>query len=367
MPTSTSFTSSVNVTASGRVDAYIGEAKMVRCTIAIVSAGSVNLTQSTKPFTAAIALSAGGAVAASVGVKRNVTSSINLTAGGAVDGYRLLSFTSKINISAGGVATLSTTFNPKVAINFTAGGLVTGTVTGQGLLVSDAVKSVTALWSVGCCDTTIDACLLTDIIGRINAALQMIYSQAFKLDYFNRTTLTVTIAANTLSIVLAQNVQTLHGPVRNQTGNVPLMELASTAELEGFVNYYYGGSPPSTPRAYYLDSKYQSGSDNVALKLIVTPVPTADTPLLVDVALEPPRYTTLDASNGTPLEIPHRYAELLLLPIIRKWATGHRMFTRREMQPQIDEQYNIAQAALGLVQPESPTVRKEETPTPKKQ
>ena len=232
-------------------------------------------------------------------------------------------------------------------------------VDGQGLTVQEVVQVVLTLWGQGCCGTVgIDSCLYDEAIRYINAALQSIFSQAHRLDYFNRVPLTLTITSGTDNKAFPQNVQLLLGPVRLKASRQPLTHVPSRSEFENFVDYYYAGVPPTVPRAYHLESLNQAQGDNVALTLLVAPAPAADTDVLVDVSTEPPRFSPADIHIGTPIEIPHRYAELLLLPLVRKWATSHRLFTRKELQPQIDAQFEIAQTSLGLITPDpKPTAK----------
>lgn len=320
--------------------------------------GSVDLTSSNKTIVGALAFIAGGAVNGVVGGPKLIVSTLAFVAGGAAAGALAPQISGRIEIVSDGTATLSTSQAIRGAITITSGGEVRATVDGQGLLVADAVKAVTELWGIGCCGADIDECVCNTIIGYINSAHQMIYSHAAKLDYFNKTTLDITITANTSTEALSQSVQTLLGPVRRTDTRMPLSACQSIDELDNFVDYYYGGSAPEEPRAYYLNSKNQSNSDNVALTLHVTPAPSVDTALQVDASLEPPRYTCDDSRLGTPLQMPHKYVELLLLPLVRKWATANSRFSRREMQKEIDEQFAIAQQTLGMIEPETPAVRK---------
>jgi hypothetical protein len=342
--------SSINIIASGNAE-MADVTLAIASVIAISSSGSANLVTSTKPIICTVAISASGTVEGILGLPLEITATIDIVAAGAANGIKSPQITATIGIVAAGAARLSAKQPIVAAIATVAGGSVNPTIDGQGLLVRDAAKNVLAMWGHSCCATA-DACLLSEIIGYINAALQLIFSNASRLDYFNKKTIVLTCPPGDNNVPLGDTIQALLGPVREATSKRTLIPLQSLSEMEGFVDYYYAGQAPPEPRAYYLDARHRTSGDNVSLSLLFVPAPSSDTGYTVEAALLAPRYTTSDIDHGTPLEIPHRYAELLLFPLVRKWASGNRLFTRQQLQPQIDEQYAAAQLALGLVQPE---------------
>lgn len=276
-------------------------------------------------------------------------------AGLTVAGSRMPQLSGTVQAMVTALATLTSTPNIGGVVDGQATVRGTATVSGQGLTVYDVYRSILSLWGISCCTPDSDQCMQSDVIGAINASLQTIYSQAHQLDYFNRTALTVTVPANTRSVELEARVQSLLGPVKVINSRIPLSPVSSEHELDYFMPACYGSSETvGEPRAYFLRSQHQSAGDNVALSLLFTPVPNISTDISVDVSLEAPRYTAIDITSGTPVEIPHRYAELLLVPLVRKWATAHRLYTRKDSQPQIDEQYELAKTALGMLNPDTP-------------
>lgn len=222
------------------------------------------------------------------------------------------------------------------------------------LLIQDVVESILALFGMCCSTPGVDDCMLAEILKDINAAHQLIYSKAHLLDYFNRDSIPLTIGTSG-EILLDATIQNLSGDVRFAAAGGRRLALCTTqAELDDFVDAVYGGVIPSGPRAYFVDSQRQEDSpDSVALTLKVTPAPAGNTDFIADVSYQPRRYTVRDIADGTRVQMPHTYAELILLPILRKWASRDRRFTRREQQPEIDQQYQAAMTALGEVEPAS--------------
>ncbi len=225
------------------------------------------------------------------------------------------------------------------------------------LILPDVVDAVLSLFGLCCSSPAVDDCLLGVVLDAINAAMQQIYSRSKELDYFNSSTLSLTVGTSG-TVALPKTVQSVLSAPRFNSNKRPLVVLDSQAKFDRYADTYCGGSAPAAPRASFLLATRGSAVDSVSLSLWVTPAPASDTVFLLDVALEPPRYARRDIAAGTTLSIPHSFVELLLLPIVRKWATAQRWFTRREQQPEIDQQYAAALAALGLVSPESPAETK---------
>ena len=205
---------------------------------------------------------------------------------------------------------------------------------------------------------------LDSIVAWVNAAMQLIFSRAERLDYFNTETLTLTVPT-TGTLALDSSIQRIQGPVRIADTLRPLRPLASRSELEQFAAYYLDSAQiPAFPLAYYLDSSRAAEPDSVALAIWLAPAPTADLDIKVDVTKEPPRYDHIDVQRGIALELPHKWAETILLPIVRKWASADTLMpggTRQAVQPQVDAQYAAAIAVLGLADPSPPATAKPST------
>lgn len=310
-------------------------------------------------------------VTATVTTRRLTSSALSGSIAAVVGAIRraLLTSRSTSGSRASVTATLTTSFVPKV--NVTSTGLSRRAIfsqSGGALTVKDVLQHIFSIWGRSACTDCQDNEVQRDAVACLNHALQTLYSNARRLDWFSREELSVTVTGGTNSITLAQAVQTVLGPVRlveSASEKLPLQELRRQCDFDAFVDLAYGGSAyaPERPRAYMLSSARQTNEDGVALTLYVTPTPADDADLAVDVVKEPERYSWSDVRNGTRLRVPHKYVESLLIPVALKWASRYRHFTRREMQPQLDESYATAQVALGLVSTETPAATAEKQPT----
>lgn len=233
-------------------------------------------------------------------------------------------------------------------------------VLGQGLLVSDVVKDALHLLGLSDCGCGQAA----SILSRINSALQEIWSHAYKLDDFTKRRVSVQFDVGETSKVLEENIQLTLGDFRLASGEW-LREAVSINELYDYVDLYFGGQAPSIPKAVFVDSSHSNTPDNIELTLRIVPEPIKQETVYFDVSIEAPRYTQEDVNNGTAIALPHKYAELLLLPLVRFWAMSHREFRRPELAQAITQQYQTAMMSLGLVMPDSPS-REAGTPNPKR-
>jgi hypothetical protein len=249
-------------------------------------------------------------------------------------------------------------------------GLVRGAldfvITGRGLSVRDVVSDCIGVWNMRlnprCLGAPDD--VKERAIADLNAALQVIYSRAHRLDYFNKSTLKVTVAANAKTADLPNTVQAVLGTARwketeNATTSKPLAAMSTLADAQQFSDLY--AVVGSAPMAYYIDTRTQPEANVVKSTLMVVPVQTAQIYVDVEIAAAAPRYTWRDVELATPLQLPSTYAESLLMPIIRHRATSFRLFTNAQLKQTIDVQYQKAQLALGLVDPKPAQAAKPQT------
>jgi hypothetical protein len=332
----------------------------IAATILAAASLAANLTSSTLAAAGSISASASLAADGSVATTHAVAGSVSASASLSATGIRGFSLTGSIPGTASLAAALSAQHALRGRIDAVASLAATASIDGQGLTVRDLVASVLRLFNSGCCTgLTDDACLQAEIMANINANLQLIYSRAHLLEYFNRRAFEVTFANGDTQKTLSQSIQSLAHPVKLKTGNIPLRRLTHRSDFDQFVSLFCNGTTPSSPRAYFLLSENQTAGDNVTLTLCLTPTPLEETIIAFDATVEPPRYEWSDVNVGTIVEMPHRYAELLLMPLMKKWATSHHFYTDRESQPQIDHQYETAMRALGMLDPQ-PTNKDEE-------
>lgn len=222
-----------------------------------------------------------------------------------------------------------------------------------GLTVYDAAREVYNLWSIEITDPRSLTFARERVLQYINQTVQTIHSRAHLLDFFNLKEYTVTVVGATNSIALSDAIQVVRGPVKLSSDNSPLRQLASRGEIDDFTAYYYGETAaPSTPRAYYIDSRNQTTADNVLLTLYVAPTPADDTDIKFEAAVEPPRYDEGDIQAATALQIPNKFAESLFWPILRHFGAADVMYSGKADQRQdIESKYQAAMQALGLYNP----------------
>jgi len=240
-------------------------------------------------------------------------------------------------------------------------------IQGRGLSVRDVFGDCLSVWnkryeSCGCLADDIKDRAISDI----NAALQVIYSRAGHLDYFNKQTITVSVGAGVVKKELPNTIQQVLGTVRrkateNAPTSVPLTPLTSLAEAMQFGELYAGTG--TAPYAYYIDTRAQAEANVVQSLLMLAPVPTSTVYVDIEVAMAAPRYTWRDVELATPLQLPSTYAETLLIPIVRQRATSFRLFNDEKLRVTIEGHYRKAQAALGLLDSKPRQAAKPQTVT----
>lgn len=222
-----------------------------------------------------------------------------------------------------------------------------------GLTVFDAAREVYNVWGIEITDPRTITFARARVLDHINAAVQVLHSRAHVLDYFNLSEFTVTVTGGTSSKALDDSIQVVRGPVKLASSKFPLNQIMSRTELDIFIPYWYGESEaPSVPVAYYLETRRQGKADNVALTLHVVPEPVDDTEVTFEAAIEPPRYDEHDIAAATGLQIPHKFAETLLWPILRHFAAGDSNYTgTAEQRQDIGAKHQAAMQQLGLYEP----------------
>ena len=231
--------------------------------------------------------------------------------------------------------------------------------------VCSLIQESLSLWGFLCAKTAPDfakARALTDL----NTALQLVWSNADGNDYWTNETLTITLADTEDSYDLPDSIQNVKGPCRRNDTKQPLAAIGSISEFESFVDLYLDGDAASGPVAYHIETMAQVGEDPAKTVFRITPaVSGTSVAFLLDVVKEAPRYTTSDLVSCPAVPIPHRYAETLLIPIIRYHASSYYLFEALDPKQKetIDREYQQARQQLGLGDPnpvkESPSSSKE--------
>ncbi len=248
------------------------------------------------------------------------------------------------------------------------------------------------------------------IMADINAALQLIYGRAQFLGYFNRlersyplwtawaTTTAYTVGdvvkesslyyrcaanhtsgtfatdlaavlwvltVNPNSVNIEADVQEVEGIVREATTHRPLRPLATMSQLEMFGEAFLGTAinTTGTPIAAYVQRETTSATAETSIKVFVAPTPTNAFTMSLDVLLKAPRYTWADVDAGTPLYLPHKYVESILMPIVRQRLSTSLYFVLQEKLGSIEAQAKTAMEQLGLVDPQAGPIKKQKTAT----
>lgn len=242
-----------------------------------------------------------------------------------------------------------------VPVRALVGGTARFVVAGRGLSVRDAIADCLGVWNLRYNARGVTA---EDVkersVADLNAALQLIYSRARRLDYFNRSTLMVQVNPGQRCAVLPNTVQTVLGTARlkateHAAESRPLFATKSLAEAMQFTTLYGGPGAGGTPLAYYIDRRAQAEANAVRSALMLAPPPASTVYVDLEVALEAPRYTWRDVELATPLQLPSTYAESLLIPIVRQRAATYRLFSNETLRPAIEAHYQKAMLTLGLV------------------
>jgi hypothetical protein len=189
----------------------------------------------------------------------------------------------------------------------------------------------------------------------INGALQIIYSKAEKLDYFNRETITLTFGTGVTTQKLPVGVQNILGPVKlgnpSNPTNIALRNAGTVSEFENWLDLYFAAA--AGPRVAFIDRRSSgTGFDSQACVLRIGPAPTDETDVSLDYAAEAPYYRETDYAGNARLKVPHSYVESLLLPIVKYNASLDSLFRREEMREALTADYRRALAQLGMVDPD---------------
>ncbi len=186
----------------------------------------------------------------------------------------------------------------------------------------------------------------------LNTSVQMIWNNAEERSYWSRSTITVVFEDTESSHTLTNDIQNVIGPCRRADNKRPLVLVGSIGELETFPDLFLDGDSVDEPVAYHVERTIQTGNEPAKCVLHVTPpVSGASVGIALDVVKEAPRYSMADIAASTPVVIPHKYVESLLLPILRYHASTFYLFMGADMKPTIDREYQQAKISLGLADP----------------
>tara|TARA_R110000772_G_scaffold143235_1_gene252758 strand:- start:27819 stop:28541 length:723 start_codon:yes stop_codon:yes gene_type:complete len=161
-----------------------------------------------------------------------------------------------------------------------------------------------------------------DVTLAVNHAFQVLWTDVpreYRTHYTKRVD-TVPLVAGTNSYELASDVQGVMPPISFLTDRSPLHAATYLSEVVQY-GFIRGTTSTSTnnarPSIYYLERLGQVASDGTRINLLVAPTPVVAESLLVNVEITAPRFVVADfcSDSPPPLQMPHEYAESLLLPI----------------------------------------------------
>lgn len=247
----------------------------------------------------------------------------------------------------------------KVSFLVTATGAVRIGNDTMGLTVWDVALDIYGLFRIEVKSPTALDLARTRILAAINSVMQLIWSRADKLNYFNQEQLEVTVATGTSEIALSNDVQSVIGPV-SAVGGKTLSPIPSREALLNYVDYWFGGSAPAIqPPAYWVNcaQDLQQG-DRTSIKITLPWATSADYTLNVDVVKSVPRFTEADMINAAPIRLPAKYVESLFLPLLHEWASNDYLFKSETARPGIAAAASAAKEALGLLEPSPAIVKK---------
>lgn len=245
----------------------------------------------------------------------------------------------------------------QAAINATAVARAVNSV--LGLTVWDVALEIYGLFGIEVKSPTVLDLARSRILAAINSVMQQIWSRADKLNYFNQESMTVVVPVGQTSIALADEVQTVLGPVKATSGKT-LAPLSSKEAVDSYVDYWFGGATPAVqPPSYWLDgSQDMTSGDRTSLTIVLPWATVADYSLDLLVVKNVPRFTEYDLTNASPIRLPAKYVELLFLPLLREWASLDSLFRSETARPGITAAAALAKEALGMLEPSQTVVKK---------
>ena len=354
-----------------------------------------------------------------------------------------------------------------------------GVLENDHITILEVIDEILLLWGIESSSLAKEV-IRNQAVNEINAALQLINSQAKELDYLNRTTRTYTLSEHTESVELQSDVQNVEGPVRwvrpgvivskisttspykwtldfsgsyggystisfalggqsgsftahvldssgnfawpvgksgeavNDTGRTdfkidipgllaaiealstvtpgdviifgswPIYEveltsssgsesltandgnllkgktnlrpLASRDQLDNYQNLF-GSYRGGIPEYFFVNRTKNGSAENTNIKIEIRPQSdlgngVAPGNLEVDVTVEPKHFFWEDYAKSTPIPLPHKYVESLLLPIVRYRSTISHYYVGTQGTDALQANYQAALAQFGMIDPQ---------------
>ena len=216
--------------------------------------------------------------------------------------------------------------------------------------VQDVLSEVAILWGLR------GACELQEhdrrhALHNLNRAMQVLWNRAPDRKYWTQGSLELTFGEDIGVLDLGNSIQNVVGEASLASGQ-PLVPVGTITELEQFAALFLDSSSPAAPVAYYIERMNQDGADPARCRIHITPAPAEETVVVVDAVFEPPRFGVNDIHRNTPIPIPHRYVESLLLPVLRYYAAQYwQNQISEEQRRSVEADYREVSGMLGLADP----------------
>lgn len=219
-----------------------------------------------------------------------------------------------------------------------------------GLGVAEILNEISLIWGLrGVCELRNHD--RSRALHDLNRAMQVLWNRAPDRKYWTQGSLELTYAAGVGVVEMENEIQNIVGEASLANGQT-LVPCGTISDLEQFGSLFLDSSPSSSPVAYYVERMNQLGSDPARCRIHITPVPLVETIVAIDAVFEPPRFGVNDISRNTPVPIPHRYAESLLLPVVRYYAAQYwQNQVSEEQRKSIEGDYREVAGLLGLADP----------------
>lgn len=223
------------------------------------------------------------------------------------------------------------------------------TVIKSGLTVCDVIRDILLCWGIEYPCSAPDM-VKTAALNILNSGMQVLWNQAKDRNYWTQSTIDLAFSSGTSSLVIDDLIQNVIGPARLSTGE-PLVPLANISESESFSGAFLEDDAPLKPVGYFVERNYQSGADPAKCTVILSPTPTANVTVRLDVVKEAPRFTILDLESCPVCPVPHKYVESILMPVCRYLSMHSHLFSNREREKAIVAGYTEARALLDVADP----------------
>ena len=336
------------LTATGVSSSRCGNARLRVATAAASGTSTASITSTrARGFASTINGVSTGSVSAFTLIGANITAVGRSTA--TANAGRIRRYTVTVQGLSDGEAK-SGRLRPNTAISHGTSYAVASTkIIRVGLTVCDVVRDILLCWGI---EQPCSAPEMAKIaaLNVLNNGMQVLWNQAQDRNYWTQSTLSVAFSSGTDSVVLDQTIQNVIGPARLSTGE-PLVPLANISESESFSGAFLEDDAPLKPVGYFVERNYQTGADPAKCTMILSPTPSSNITVRVDVVKEAPRYTILDFDTCPVCPVPHKYVESILLPVCRYLSMHSHLFSNREREKAIVAGYAEARSLLDVADP----------------